>query len=50
MYKVYTKYGTTHQYINSYKLWPLDENFLIFDQKGGELIIAKEQILYISSS
>ena len=47
MYSIRTNYGTTHQYIESWKEWDIDENFIEFKQKGDLLIINKSQILTI---
>jgi len=47
MYKIKTNYGTTHQYIESWKEWELDKTFIEFKQKGDLLIINKSQILTI---
>ena len=47
MYSIKTNYGTTHQYIESWKEWDIDENFIEFKQKGDLLIIHKSQILTI---
>ena len=47
MYKIRTNYGTTHQYIESWTEWDLDENFIKFKQQGNLLIIHKSQILTI---
>ena len=47
MYQIRTNYGITHQYIESWKEWDLDENFIEFKQQGDFLIIHKNQILTI---
>ena len=47
MYKIRTNYGITHQYIESWKEWDIDENFIEFQQNGDLLIIHKSQILTI---
>tara|TARA_B100000768_G_C11079754_1_gene290274 strand:+ start:42 stop:191 length:150 start_codon:yes stop_codon:yes gene_type:complete len=47
MYKIRTDYGVTHKYIDGWKKWDLDENFIEFKQKGDKLIIHKDRILTI---
>ncbi len=55
MYSIRTSYGTTHQYIHSWKKWELDDDFIEFEQgrydgkyEKTKLIIKKEYILSIS--
>ena len=44
MYKVKIFNGEIHSYVESWKIWSLDDTFIEFTQYGNSLIINKNQI------